>query len=548
MNRPGPTTGRVTAASAAADGAGWQTPCMHARSALFDVYGDHLRTRGSQAPVAAVVRLLAPVGIAGPAVRTAISRMVMQGWLEPVQLASGRGYRATELATDRLDRAADRIYRPTSPAGTAPGSWSSSRRRAERAARNRLRADLGFVGYAELVDHVWVSPFTRPELGLGAGAGRGRRPDRRGHRLRPAAHRGLGPRRAAGRLRPVAAGRGGAGRRAAGPAPATTRTGRRSRPASTSCTSGASSCSPTPGSRPSCCRRTGPATPRPPASPRRRAGSSRAPTGSWPAASTAARPGDPAHCRHDRCPARGTARGPAAPAAPVVQLDLSDGVATITLNRPEAMNSLDVATKELLLETVRAVADDPAARCVVLTGTGRAFCTGQDLKEHIRILAGSAGERLFNTVDEHYNPIVTTLAGMAKPVIAAVNGVAAGAGASLAFACDLRLVADTAGFNLAFANVALSCDTGASYHLQQLVGRAKAIELLYLPRTVSRPRVAGARAGHARRAGRRARGRGPRAGDRGWPPARRSRSGPSGARWPTPRGTPSRRRSPSRAR
>ena len=73
---------------------------------------------------------------------------------------------------------------------------------------------------------------------------------------------------------------------------------------------------------------------------------------------------------------------------------------------------------------------------------------------------------------------------MAKPVIAAVNGVAAGAGASLAFACDLRIVADTAGFNLAFANVALSCDTGASYHLQRLVGRAKALELLYFPRTV----------------------------------------------------------------
>jgi 2-(1,2-epoxy-1,2-dihydrophenyl)acetyl-CoA isomerase len=79
---------------------------------------------------------------------------------------------------------------------------------------------------------------------------------------------------------------------------------------------------------------------------------------------------------------------------------------------------------------------------------------------------------------------VTALAGMAKPVIAAVNGVAAGAGASLAFACDLRILADTAGFNLAFANVALSCDTGASYHLQQLVGRAKALELLYFPRTL----------------------------------------------------------------
>jgi 2-(1,2-epoxy-1,2-dihydrophenyl)acetyl-CoA isomerase len=169
--------------------------------------------------------------------------------------------------------------------------------------------------------------------------------------------------------------------------------------------------------------------------------------------------------------------------APVL-LDVTDGIATITLNRPEAMNSLDVATKALLLEVVRQVADDPEARCVVLTGTGRAFCTGQDLKEHIQLLNNGGSDQLFSTVEDHYNPIVSTLAGMAKPVIAAVNGVAAGAGASLAFACDLRLVADTAGFNLAFANVALSCDTGASYHLPLLVGRAKALELLYFPRTV----------------------------------------------------------------
>jgi 2-(1,2-epoxy-1,2-dihydrophenyl)acetyl-CoA isomerase len=169
--------------------------------------------------------------------------------------------------------------------------------------------------------------------------------------------------------------------------------------------------------------------------------------------------------------------------APVL-LDVADGVATITFNRPEAMNSLDVATKVLLLETLRQVADDPDARCVVLTGTGRAFCTGQDLKEHVQLLDSGGSDQLFSTVDDHYNPIVSSLAGMAKPVIAAVNGVAAGAGASLAFACDLRLVADTAGFNLAFANVGLSCDTGASYHLPRLVGRATALELLYFPRTV----------------------------------------------------------------
>lgn len=169
--------------------------------------------------------------------------------------------------------------------------------------------------------------------------------------------------------------------------------------------------------------------------------------------------------------------------APVL-LDVTDGVATITLNRPEAMNSLDIATKELLVEITAQVAADPAARCVVLTGTGRAFCTGQDLKEHISLLHNGGSDQLFSTVDLHYNPIVTALAGMEKPVIAAVNGVAAGAGASLAFACDLRIVADTAGFNLAFANVALSCDTGASYHLPLLVGRSKAMELLYFPRTV----------------------------------------------------------------
>ncbi|HEY2877057.1 enoyl-CoA hydratase-related protein [Nocardioides sp.] len=167
-----------------------------------------------------------------------------------------------------------------------------------------------------------------------------------------------------------------------------------------------------------------------------------------------------------------------------VLLEVADGVATVTFNRPDAMNSLDIATKVAVLAALRHVADDPAIRCVVLTGTGRAFCVGQDLKEHVEILKSGATDSLFRTVDEHYNPIVTTIVGMPKPVVAAVNGVAAGAGASLAFACDLRILADTAGFNLAFANIALSCDTGSSFTLQRLVGRAKAIELLYFPRTV----------------------------------------------------------------
>ena len=172
------------------------------------------------------------------------------------------------------------------------------------------------------------------------------------------------------------------------------------------------------------------------------------------------------------------------PTSGTVRHETKDGIATITLDRPEAMNGLDVATKEALLSAVREAAADDSVRCVVLTGSGRAFCVGQDLKEHITILESSDAESLFRTVEEHYNPIVTALATMPKPVVAAVNGVAAGAGASLAFACDFRVLTEAAGFNLAFTGVALSCDTGSSWTLPRLVGRAKALELLYFPRTI----------------------------------------------------------------
>ena len=173
----------------------------------------------------------------------------------------------------------------------------------------------------------------------------------------------------------------------------------------------------------------------------------------------------------------------------------------------------------------------------MLTGTGRAFCVGQDLKEHVELLENGGSDALFTTVPEHYNPIVTAIATMPKPVIAAVNGVAAGAGASLAFACDFRLLADTAGFNLAFSGIALSCDTGSSWTLPRLVGRAKAIELLYEPRTI--PADESLELGLATRvvpaddAGGRGRGRWPP----GWPPGRPRRTARSGARWPTPPAT-----------
>lgn len=167
---------------------------------------------------------------------------------------------------------------------------------------------------------------------------------------------------------------------------------------------------------------------------------------------------------------------------PVI-LTMDGGVATVRLNRPDAMNAVNDATKLALRSTLQQVADDPAVRCVVLTGTGRAFCVGQDLKEHIGWLRQGAGS-LSDTVTEHYNPIVTLLATMNKPVIAAVNGVAAGAGASLTFAADLRIVAASAGFNLAFTGIALSCDSGSSWWLPRLVGPARAKELLLMPRTV----------------------------------------------------------------
>lgn len=137
---------------------------MHARSALFDVYGDHLRTRGNQAPVAALVQLLEPVGIAAPAVRTAVSRMVLQGWLEPVALPAGPGYAATAKAVRRLDYAAERIYR------TRPRTWDGRWHLVfvdpmrERAHRARVRSGLSWMGYAELADGTWVSPWPRPEL------------------------------------------------------------------------------------------------------------------------------------------------------------------------------------------------------------------------------------------------------------------------------------------------------------------------------------------------------------------------------------------------
>ena len=144
-------------------GAGRLAP-MHARSALFDVYGDHLRTRGHRAAVADLVRLLAPIGIAAPAVRTAISRMVAQGWLEPATVDGARGYAATPQAIRRLEETAERIYRPRDDEWD--GCWQLLLLDPfpSRAVRAAVLRDLPFLGYAALDDRVWVSPWVRAEL------------------------------------------------------------------------------------------------------------------------------------------------------------------------------------------------------------------------------------------------------------------------------------------------------------------------------------------------------------------------------------------------
>jgi phenylacetic acid degradation operon negative regulatory protein len=137
---------------------------MNARSALFDLYGDHLRTRGRSAPIASLVRLLAALDIAAPAARTAVSRMVRQGWLSPVRLPQGRGYALTAKAVRRLDEAGRRIYRDTPD--TWDGHWHLLviQHIPDRARRERLRAGLGYLGYAPLDDTTWLSPRPSAEL------------------------------------------------------------------------------------------------------------------------------------------------------------------------------------------------------------------------------------------------------------------------------------------------------------------------------------------------------------------------------------------------
>ena len=158
-----------------------------------------------------------------------------------------------------------------------------------------------------------------------------------------------------------------------------------------------------------------------------------------------------------------------------------DGAATwITLDRPDALNALDGPTKEELLGALRDATEDPGVRAVALTGSGRAFCVGQDLRELEQAYREGRAPDLAAALEHHYAPICRLLAGMPKPTVAVVNGVAAGAGVSLALACDLRLASDAARWRLAFSGIALVPDAGSTWHLPRVVGLSRAMEMALL--------------------------------------------------------------------
>lgn len=162
-----------------------------------------------------------------------------------------------------------------------------------------------------------------------------------------------------------------------------------------------------------------------------------------------------------------------------VLLDVTAGVATVTLNRPDGMNALTLEAKVALLEAVTAVEADPQVRALVLTGTGRAFCVGQDLREHAALIEAGDPAPLA-TVRDHYNPLATRLAALPIPTIAAMNGTAAGAGLGLACALDLRVGAAGSRYTTAFAGIGLTADSGLSWTLPRLVGSGRATALLLL--------------------------------------------------------------------
>lgn len=164
---------------------------------------------------------------------------------------------------------------------------------------------------------------------------------------------------------------------------------------------------------------------------------------------------------------------------PTILCSIADGFAEVTLNRPDKLNSFTRVMHAQLRETLSEVLDNTSVRAVLLTATGRGFCAGQDLEDIIDPVTGKPGSPT-TTLDEDYNPLIRRLQDCRVPVVCAVNGIAAGAGANLALACDIVIAARSAAFLQAFAKIGLVPDAGGSYFLPRLVGTARALGLAML--------------------------------------------------------------------
>jgi 2-(1,2-epoxy-1,2-dihydrophenyl)acetyl-CoA isomerase len=162
-----------------------------------------------------------------------------------------------------------------------------------------------------------------------------------------------------------------------------------------------------------------------------------------------------------------------------ILFECSDGIARLTLNRPERLNSFNVEMHEEVRSVLAQVKEDASCRVLILTGAGRGFCAGQDLGDRAVAPGGSATD-LGDSIERRYKPLVLALRNLRVPVIAAVNGVAAGAGANLALACDLVVAARSATFIQSFSRLGLVPDSGGTWFLPRLVGRARAIGVAFL--------------------------------------------------------------------
>ncbi|MBI4718727.1 MAG: enoyl-CoA hydratase/isomerase family protein [Planctomycetes bacterium] len=161
------------------------------------------------------------------------------------------------------------------------------------------------------------------------------------------------------------------------------------------------------------------------------------------------------------------------------------GVRTITLNRPEVLNACNLALLQALGQALRDAEKDESVRCVVITGAGRAFCSGQDLADVADRYTSPEPIELGSHLRKHYHPVIVRLRTMEKPVVAAVNGVAAGAGCSLALACDVRIAAESASFIEAFVNVGLVPDSASTFMLPRLIGVGRALEMCFTGRKLA---------------------------------------------------------------